>query len=184
MRPFDAIVLLGGSGRRLGGMDKAAIRVGETTLLERALAAVDDAGTTVCVGPARPTARPVRWTIEDPAGGGPVAGIEAGLAYVAAPVVVVVAVDMPFVKRALIEDLVRACEKDGAMVKDDSVQPLLAAYATGILRSRLEVVGSAGVSMTTLVAGMSCELVSAPGAAFDVDTLEDLDSIRKTGGSK
>jgi len=58
---FDAIVLTGGAASRLGGADKPALEVGGTTLLERVLAAVADAGRIVVVGPARPlsSSRPV-----------------------------------------------------------------------------------------------------------------------------
>ncbi len=56
MPSYDAIVLAGGSGRRLGGVDKADIRVGEQTLLDRALDAVAEATKRVVVG--RPRALP------------------------------------------------------------------------------------------------------------------------------
>ncbi|MFB7377255.1 NTP transferase domain-containing protein, partial [Kitasatospora purpeofusca] len=58
MTPYDVIVPAGGAARRLGGADKPALTVGETTLLDRVLAACAGAGTTVVVGPARPATRP------------------------------------------------------------------------------------------------------------------------------
>ncbi|NJP68904.1 NTP transferase domain-containing protein, partial [Streptomyces spiramenti] len=45
--PFDAVVLAGGAGRRLGGADKAAVRVGGRTLLDRVLTASRAARATV-----------------------------------------------------------------------------------------------------------------------------------------
>ncbi|OHV38083.1 MULTISPECIES: molybdenum cofactor guanylyltransferase [Pseudofrankia] len=102
MTGWDAIVLAGGQGRRLGGADKAAVTIGGHSLLDRVLrvlATVDPAvDRVVVVGPDRPglAGRGVVTTREDPPGGGPVAGIAAGLAHVRAPLVAVLAVDMPF----------------------------------------------------------------------------------------
>jgi len=79
-RSYDALVLAGGAARRLGGTDKPALAVGGLALLDRVLAACADARTTVVVGPRRPTVRPVRWTREEPAGGGPLPALAAGLA--------------------------------------------------------------------------------------------------------
>jgi molybdopterin-guanine dinucleotide biosynthesis protein A len=79
---MDAIVLAGGRGARLGGVDKADLVVGGQTLLERALAATAGANRTVVVGPRRPTSRPVTWAREHPPGGGPVAALAAGLEHV------------------------------------------------------------------------------------------------------
>ena len=75
--PVDLVVLAGGRGTRMGGRDKASIELGGRTLLERVLTA-DLGGRVVVVGE---TAVPdgVRRTVEDPPGGGPVAGIGAGL---------------------------------------------------------------------------------------------------------
>ncbi|MGX7829752.1 molybdenum cofactor guanylyltransferase [Actinokineospora sp. 24-640] len=77
---WAAIVLAGGLGTRLGGVDKPALVVGGRTLLDRALDAVDGADPVVVVGPERPVARPVRWTREAEPGAGPVAAVVAGLA--------------------------------------------------------------------------------------------------------
>ncbi|MCW2606336.1 MAG: molybdopterin-guanine dinucleotide biosynthesis protein, partial [Frankiales bacterium] len=70
MTAYDAVVLAGGSGRRLGGVDKPGLLVDGTSLLDRVLGAVARAGTVVVVGPERPAARPVVWAREDPPGGG------------------------------------------------------------------------------------------------------------------
>lgn len=76
---YDAIVLAGGSARRLGGADKPGVRVGGRALLDRVLAGCRDAGRTVVVATPRATARPVEWTREAPPGGGPVAALDAGM---------------------------------------------------------------------------------------------------------
>src|SRR6476469_8155507 len=74
-----AIVLAGGRGERLGGADKPALRIGDRSMLDIALAAV--AGPpVVVVGPDRETPAGVAVVREEPAGGGPAAAIAAGLA--------------------------------------------------------------------------------------------------------
>jgi molybdopterin-guanine dinucleotide biosynthesis protein A len=77
---FDAVILAGGSGRRLGGVDKGALVVAGLPLLDRVLLASAAARRTVVVGEPRPTVRSVVWTREDPPGGGPLAGLAAGMA--------------------------------------------------------------------------------------------------------
>ncbi|MEU7024604.1 DUF6457 domain-containing protein [Streptomyces sp. NPDC046203] len=76
---FDAVVLAGGSARRLGGADKPGVRVGGRPLLDRVLAGCRDARRTVVVAAPRATSRPVDWAREEPPGGGPVAALDAGL---------------------------------------------------------------------------------------------------------
>jgi molybdopterin-guanine dinucleotide biosynthesis protein A len=170
---FDAVVLAGGRGRRLGGVDKAAIVVGGRTLLERALDAAAGARRIVVVGPRRPVTREVTWTREDPAGGGPVAALAAGLQHSTAEVVVVLAVDHPFVDQAAVARLVEALgDHDGAVIADSQGRPALAgAYRVGLLRRRLEVLGDvSGVSMKRLFSGTSLARVTDSQAAIDADT--------------
>ncbi len=138
---FDALVLAGGMGVRMGdprGTDKAGLDVGGVTLLDRVLAAVADAQHCVVVGPRRPTARAVTFTLEEPAGSGPAAAIVHGLSLVASPIVVVLAADLPFAATA-VPKLIAALaggQADAAMLVDDAGrrQPLLAAYRTDALR--------------------------------------------------
>jgi molybdopterin-guanine dinucleotide biosynthesis protein A len=100
--PYDALILAGGAARRLGGQDKTGLLVGGQTLLDRVIAAVSDAVQVIVVGPVRPVQGSVRWVREEPPGGGPVAGIAAGLAEVTAPVVAVLAGDLPFLSPSAI----------------------------------------------------------------------------------
>ena len=187
MTSFDAVILAGGSGRRLGGVDKAALTVGGATLLERTLDAVERARTVVCVGPERPlrdTGRTVAWTREQPPGGGPVAALGAGLDLVHDPVVAVLAVDHPFVTNEVVTRLVETCalaDTDAALAGDAAgvFQPLLGAYRTESLRTCLRAIGSPrGASMARLIEGLRCVTVPAPDAAQDCDTPEDLERAR------
>jgi molybdopterin-guanine dinucleotide biosynthesis protein A len=73
----DAIVLAGGGSTRFG-RDKLAAVVDGVTLLDRVLDAAAAAEQRIVVGSRRPAAGDVRWTREDPPGGGPAAGVVAG----------------------------------------------------------------------------------------------------------
>ncbi len=145
MTSYDAVVLAGGSARRLGGLDKPGLVVGAASLLEHVLAAVADADRTIVVGPARGTSRPVLWTREQPAGGGPVAALAAGLAHVTADRVALLASDLPFLDAATVQTLVDAGGQ-GAMLVDDAGrdQVLTGAWSSAALRAALpEVVDGA-----------------------------------------
>jgi molybdopterin-guanine dinucleotide biosynthesis protein A len=136
---YDAVVLAGGASTRMGGGDKTALAVGEITLLDRALAAVADARQTLVVGDARPTARAVRWTREDPPGGGPAAALACGLGLVTAPLVMVLAGDLPFVTAATVSRLLAAASPSGAVMVDDAgrLQWLLSCWPSDVLRRAL-----------------------------------------------
>ena len=82
---LDVVLLAGGRGARLGGIDKADLELGGRRLLDRALDAVQEAlapavtlGTIVVVG-AVAVPQGVRCTQEDPPYGGPIAGLAAGV---------------------------------------------------------------------------------------------------------
>lgn len=79
---YDAIVLAGGRGSRLGGVDKGALVVGRRSLLATALDACGAARRTVVVGPGplpAGTRSEVILTREEPAYAGPAAAVVAGL---------------------------------------------------------------------------------------------------------
>ena len=136
---FDAVVLAGGGSRRMGGTDKTALPVGGASLLDRALLAVAGARQTVVVGAERPTATSVRWTREQPPGGGPAAGLACGLQLVASPLVVVLAGDLPFVTFESVTRLLAAARPAGAVMVDDAGRPqwLLSCWPTELLRGAL-----------------------------------------------
>jgi molybdopterin-guanine dinucleotide biosynthesis protein A len=189
--PFDALVLAGGVGERMGdplGTDKAGLDVGGMTLLDRVLAAVADAEHCVVVGPRRPTARPVTFTIEEPAGTGPAAAIVHGLSLVHAPTVVVIAADMPFAATAVprLIDALGGKQVDAAMLTDDSGrrQPLLAAYRADALRRCSQGRDWRGASVRALTQGLTVMEVAAVGdEALDCDTREQLIAAQQAASS-
>jgi len=189
--PFDAIVLAGGAGLRMGdptGTDKAGLDVGGMTLLDRVLASVADAQHCAVVGPRRPTAWPVTFSAEEPAGSGPAAAIVHGLSMVHAPIVVVLAADMPFAATAVpkLIDALAGGHADAAMLVDNSGrrQPLLAAYRTDALRRCADGRDWRGASVRALTEGLTVVEVAAAGdEALDCDTPEQLTAAREAANS-
>lgn len=183
--PFDAVILAGGASRRLGGVDKAVIRIGGRSMLDRVLAACRDADRRIVVGPRRSGVAAI-WCQEDPPGGGPVAALVAGLAQVRAPLVALLACDMPHTTRDTMRYLLAAMSGDGAILVDGAGrdQPLVGAYRTGSLVRTLSTVGPpyAGIPLRTLVARLDLARVpDLTGASRDCDTWEDVEVARHGG---
>lgn len=183
--PWSAVVLAGGTGRRLGGVDKPALVVGGRTLLDRAVAACRGATEIVAVGPARPTSAAVRWTREKPPGGGPVAALAAGLTALGGSpaVVAVLAADLPLISPGLVERLVDQLADDGdgsvdavAVVDGDGrVQPLVAAYRRKPLAAALGALGDPhGRALRDVLSRLKLGTLADDAAASDIDTPGDL----------
>lgn len=176
---YDALVLAGGGSTRFGGVDKAMLVLGGATLLDRVLTATEDATTTVVVGPVRSTCRPVKWTVEDPPSGGPVAGIAAGLEHGTAPIVVVLSCDLPWLSKDDIAQLVSGLgDHDGHGLRDTDgrEQHLATAYRRTALAEAITQVGDPrDKSVRRSLAGLDLTWSEPTRAGHDVDTWADLD---------
>ena len=174
---YDALVLAGGDARRLGGVDKPALVVGDLTLLDRVLTACAGARRTVVVGPERPTCRPVTWCREDPPGGGPVPALRAGLEQVTAARVVLLAADLPFLTAEVVTSLV---DRAPAVLSDGlREQWLCGAWDTAALRHAAV---DAGPRLGALLAGLHPAVLPWEGAGTpwaDCDTEEQLADARR-----
>lgn len=176
-----ALVLCGGDSRRLG-VDKTRAVLGGTSVLDRLLEALPGSWPVVAVGPSRATGRDVRWTREEPPGGGPVAGVATGLALVSTDLVVVVAGDMPFAGPSairLVGVLNGDATTDAVAARDPSgrTNPLLAAYRTDALRAALPA-PPAGQPARSLLVMAHATLDVSEVDALDVDTPEALEAAR------
>jgi molybdopterin-guanine dinucleotide biosynthesis protein A len=180
---YDGVVLAGGAGRRLGGISKPAIAIGGRQLLDIAVDALAGADTVVAVGAALATERPVTWTRERPVGGGPVAALCAALELIRAPVVVVLAADLPFVTAPAIDQLV-AARGDAvaalAVDADGRDQPLVGCYDVAALRAALPDIAT-GASMRSVLTRLEAagrierrDLGGHPPVTWDCDTTADL----------
>lgn len=183
---WAAVVLAGGAARRLGGVDKVMLRVGGTPMLLRVIAGVRGATPIVVVGPESLHPRlPDRATLvaDDPPGGGPVAGLAAGLAEVPAEATMVAMLggDLPFLSPEAVALLRIAATTDGAVFVDGEGrrQLLCGVWRAAALRERLAAVGDPyGVAMRTLVEGLAVTEVTWPAVEappwYDCDTDADL----------
>ncbi len=190
MTVYDAVVLAGGAARRLGGADKPAVRVGGRSLLDRVLGACGGAARTVVVGPRRPTVRPVIWAREEPPGGGPLAGLAAGLRHVRAERVLVLSADLPFLGEDAVRALLAGLEGAGAGAEgvvvvdgDGREQPLVGAYRSepllrelGLLVAEHGTLG--GLPLRLLTTELALGRLHHPTASFDCDTWEDIGTAR------
>lgn len=180
---FDGVILAGGRGRRLGGVSKPEVTVGGRRLLDIALDALVGARSTVVVGPRTSTARRVTWTREDPPGAGPVAALQAALAVVDAPIVVVLAADLPFISVEAVAALRFAIgDAPGVVAVDESgrEQPLIGCYDTARLRAAMPSTVD-GAAMRAVLNRLDVDgrlqrlaLSNHPPVAFDCDTADDL----------
>lgn len=180
---FDAIILAGGAGKRLGGVDKAALSIGGRTLLERTLDAVSGARQVVVVGEQPAAAADERVTVvrERPAGGGPAAAIGAGVKALegSASVAVVLACDMPGIATVLpvlLDALASAPAADGVLARDgDRVQYLAGVHRLTALRAAVESHDTLqGASVRALMDALDLHTVDVPtGSTADIDTWDD-----------
>jgi molybdenum cofactor guanylyltransferase len=203
---FDAIILAGGRGGRLGSADKPILEVGGLPMLVSVARAAAAAGARklVVVGPdwagrigdaLAAAAVPAGLTCvqEDPPGRGPVPALRRGLAEVAAPLLVVLAADLPFLTGAQVADLVRRVRagagqggsgSGGAILADDDGRPQWLAGCWEASALREAAARYQGSSLHGLLAPLSPLLVRLPAGAgdmppwLDCDTPEDLATAR------
>ena len=154
------VVLAGGPGLRLAaGVPKADVRLGATTLRDRAVAtlvavsdvvvvaapihrappdavaeaAARDAGSEHTSGGRRSVAACARWVPDAPGGEGPLAGVVGGFGAERFERAVVLGADFPFVTPALFRALLELLERHDAHAVIPAPrgipQPLVAAYA-------------------------------------------------------
>ncbi|MFC7485873.1 molybdenum cofactor guanylyltransferase [Knoellia sp. CPCC 206453] len=187
MASVSVIVLAGGTSRRFGSDKLAALLPDGESVLDHCLLGMPPSWAVIVVGPSRvvPSAvvARVRFVQESPVGGGPLAGVAAGLALVSGEVVCVAPGDAPRAGSVL-PSLVAALEGDssvGAAVLSDGEgqpNPLLAAYRVSALRGTMPE-SPANLPARELLS-LPSRLVQAEVDVADIDTPEDLEAVRST----
>ena len=187
-----AIVVGGGGGERLGGVSKPDLTLGGVRLIDRVCGALLEAcgaGRVAVVPPAVRVPDGVLRTLEDPPGGGPLAGIDAGLAALGAPDdawVVVVSVDCPGIAGVLAalldEPLGDRCE--GRILRGGVPEPfdqyLMGIYRVGALRRVIDEAVARrgnvrGMGVRRVLRALALERVDVSAdVCRDVDTPEDV----------
>jgi molybdopterin-guanine dinucleotide biosynthesis protein A len=182
---WAAVILTGGTGSRLGGVDKAGLEHAGRSLLDRALSAVSAADEVVVVGPEVATRRPVRFAREDPPGGGPLAGLAAGVAALSGDHdrVAVLAVDMPHVSAATVARLLHAARgRDSAWLTGADGRRQLA----GVVRPSLvpaEAEAHGAPMRILMAAGTTRDVPARDHEADDIDTQDDLARLHESSGT-
>ena len=181
-----AIILAGGDSQRMG-RDKANLLLGEQTLLERVVEAMQQTFPCVIVSVRQP--RPeinLPQVCDEPDVAGPLAGVIAALAKVKTPWTFIVACDMPFVAPALVELLAKSRSGYQAVVPvvQGHQQTLAAFYASSALGAMRAHLASGGKNSLRAILDQlrvryvdESELLAAdPGlrSFFDLDTPQDV----------
>lgn len=179
------VVLAGGTSRRFGS-DKLDAVVDGVPLLDAAIAALPQECDVVLVGPPRPTVRAGTWVREEPAGGGPAAGMVTGLRHAlerGAELVAVLPADAPGAGAAAVELLQRLAADPAAQALvglDDEgrEQPLQLALRRSAAEQLVAAAGGGqGASARALVAALvppASRVRLRPESAYDIDTPDQL----------
>ena len=193
--PTAALVLAGGAGRRLGGVDKPLLELGGQTMLALVLARLraEPVGA-IAVSAGGDPARFARFglpVLDDGvfAGAGPLAGVLAGLDWAAglgATALLSVPGDTPFIPAGLVGALAPApaCAAGGGARGVHHLVALWPVAARGGLRAWLAEGGSRKVGAFAAALGMrEVGFPAAPAEAFlNVNTAADLAAAREVAG--
>nr|WP_308162159.1 NTP transferase domain-containing protein [Microbacterium sp. ISL-59] len=185
------MLLVGGEGRRMGGIAKPLLVLEGRSLWARTVDALVDAGVgpIVAVGPVLEESADVVWAREEPPLGGPVAGIAAGLAQIAADGVLILAGDLAR-PDAVVHGLLSRRSDDAAAPEsvdgvvfsaDGQPQWLAGLYRTESVRRALDVIATdRNASVRALLGGLAIEwVVDQEGITADIDSPADLARARK-----
>ncbi len=192
MTEISAFVLAGGQSSRMG-RDKAFLRLGGRTLLERALEAARVVTADVRIVGQKEKFAAYGPVIEDLyPGRGPLAGIHAALRASSAELNLVLGVDTPFLDPGFLRYLLEEAKHSGAVVTAPRIggqnQPLCAVYrrefgdlAEPALRAGRNKIDSlfAGTSVQIIEEALIRELAFDPGMFDNLNTPEEWEQARQ-----
>jgi len=188
LRRVTAVVLAGGASQRFAP-DKLAERVDGESLLDRALMSLpEQVMTVIVVGAVREVARPVIFTAEEPAGGGPAAALVAGLRRAleqSGDAIVTLPGDAPLAGQAAkillsrleSEPSIEAVVGTDVAGREQPLQLALRPAGAHALVAAAGPAGAAGISARRLLDALRPGLVPqklAPAELWDIDTLDQL----------
>lgn len=178
---FDAVVLAGGRGSRLGGVDKAALRLQGQRLVDRAVAAASTAGAEqiVVVGPEHAGADGVTVVREDPPFAGPLAALAAALPFLRAEWVLFLSCDLVRPDKVCQTLVSQGVSHDGLALRDPEGHPqwLAGLYRVAPLRAGASKLGDQleNAPLRRLLGPLNLRWIEAPlETTADIDDHEDL----------
>ncbi len=178
---MNVIILAGGEGSRMGGVDKAAVRLDGRTLLTYLLEALGDEHDVIVVSPR--VIDGVDTISEQPPLGGPVAGIAAGAQSLpcAEEFTAVLAVDAPYSAEFLPTLIAAIGDADVAVTRaaDGWLQPLCAVWRTTSLHQVLAQLGDVRNQPAKALLRAVGAVVEVPGdgTEADYDTVAELSTL-------
>ncbi|MGZ5041383.1 MAG: molybdenum cofactor guanylyltransferase MobA [Usitatibacter sp.] len=193
MAEVTGVVLAGGQGSRMGGVDKGLQPFRGRTMvehvIERLLPQVDEILVNANRNPdayARFGHRVVADEIEGFAG--PLAGFERGLAHAAGALVVTVPCDSPFLPADLVARLREALEREGADLAvaktGEQAHPVFSLMRRGVHGSLREFLSSGQRKIDKWYAGLRVVEVAfddEPDAFLNINTREELAGLEPRG---
>ena len=197
MTTVTAIVLAGGKGSRLGGVDKALLEIGGRRTIDRVLAALDGLATEAVAVVNEDRLADVTGVrrIADPAPhAGVLPAVHAALDAAREPLCLLVACDMPFLQPALLRRLVELAEGYDVVIPhvEGQPQPMHAVYrrepcraavADSLARGRRRMIAFLdAVRVRTLSEDEVRSVDPDLRSFFNVNTPEDLERARTLAG--
>ena len=181
--PMTGLVLAGGASRRMG-RDKALLRVDGTRLVDRAVRVLSEVCDTVLLAAGdRRIDVDGATPVADAEGGGPLAGIVAGLELATTPLVAVVAVDMPNADGGVLEQLAALWDGEAgvAPMVGGVVQPLHAVYATAFTAEFRDLLAGGERSPRCALETLGARVVDTAGWSTTVfaDNLNSPEDLRR-----
>lgn len=195
---LPAVILAGGSSRRMGGGDKALLPLGERTVLDHVIERLRPQVVGLAINANGDASRFDRFglpVVADSLQGrpGPLAGVLAGLEWMvqrfpAAQRLLTVAADMPFLPEDLVHRLA-AAETAGLVCAASAgrLHPVVALWPSGLQAALRHALLDQGIrKVTDFIAGQPCIVVDFPVGEvdpfFNINRPEDLASARHLMG--
>lgn len=175
-----AIIVVGGSARRLNGVAKPWLSIGGLPIIDRIIDTVrPHVQQCVLVGEAPDwwSRDDIEWTREEPAGTGPAAAVRAGVARLEPGVdeVLLLAGDAPMIADPVAALLATDLSFDGVAVESDGRLQFLCAR---LRRQPLErALATGGSSMHSVYEHL--QVLNIPAVLTDCDTWEDVARLRQ-----
>lgn len=184
--PTTAVVLCGGRGKRLGGVDKPLVELAGKTLLARLIERLEPQVDAVVLSGVRepPNYEPFGYPLveDEDRDQGPLAGIVSARSVVETPWILTTPADTPFLPLNLVSGLAPCCQRTGAAVVTAGGHRQNLAMLLDVERvdSLARFYTDGGRAVHRWLAAHQVEEVEFPAASFfNINTPDDLARARE-----